>query len=132
MFSSRLLATRTPHRAAPARPLLSIFGYFNSYRGTLTSGDSRFVTASVQQKAFASTRPRGRNEVISCPVDGGEREHRYTQQPEERALRYHNYAAFLRRLASRTQAEMSRARLRTLADQFDQLADSIHLARVAA
>jgi len=25
------------------------------------------------------------------------------QQPEEHALRYHNYAAFLRRLASRTQ-----------------------------
>ena len=54
------------------------------------------------------------------------------QQPEEHALRYHNYAAFLRRLASRTHAETARARLRTLADQFDQLAESIHRARVAA
>ena len=55
-----------------------------------------------------------------------------SRQPEERALRYHNYAAFLRRLANRTQAETARARLRTLADQFDQLAESIHRARLAA
>jgi hypothetical protein len=54
------------------------------------------------------------------------------RQPEERALRYHNYAAFLRRLADRTQAETARARLRTLADEFDQLAESIHRARLAA
>ena len=54
------------------------------------------------------------------------------QQPEEHALRYHNYAAFMRRLASRTHGEMARARLRTLADQFDRLAESIHRAKVAA
>jgi hypothetical protein len=54
------------------------------------------------------------------------------RQPEERALRYHNYAAFLRRLVDRTQAETARARLRTLADQFDELAESIHRARLAA
>jgi hypothetical protein len=44
----------------------------------------------------------------------------------------HNYAAFLRRLASRTHAETARAPLFRLADQFDQLAESIHRARVAA
>jgi hypothetical protein len=54
------------------------------------------------------------------------------RQPEERALRDHNYAAFLRRLASRTHGETARARLRALAAQFDQLAESIHRARVAA
>jgi len=54
------------------------------------------------------------------------------QQPEERALLYPNYAAFLRRLASRTHAEKARAQLPNLADQFDQLAESIHRARVAA
>ena len=54
------------------------------------------------------------------------------RQPEERALRYHNYAAFLRRLADRTQAETARARLRTLADQIDQLAESIYRIRLAA
>jgi hypothetical protein len=55
-----------------------------------------------------------------------------SREPEERALRYHNYAAFLRRLADGTQAETARARLRTLADQFDRLAASIHQARLAA
>ena len=54
------------------------------------------------------------------------------RQPEERALRYHNYAAFLRRLADRTQSETARARLRTLADQIDQLAESVHNAKIAA
>src|SRR5438270_14057973 len=42
------------------------------------------------------------------------------------ALRYHNYAAFVRRLADRTQVETARARLHTLADQLDQLAESVH------
>ena len=55
-----------------------------------------------------------------------------SRQPEERALLYHNYAAFLRRLAGRTKVETARTRLHTLADQFDQLAESIHRARVAA
>ncbi len=54
------------------------------------------------------------------------------RQPEERALRYHNYAAVLRRLADRTQSETARARLRTLADQIDQLAESVHHSRLAA
>jgi len=54
------------------------------------------------------------------------------RQPEERALRYHNYAAFLRRLADRTQAETARARLRTLADQIDKPAASICRIRLAA
>jgi hypothetical protein len=44
-----------------------------------------------------------------------------SRQPEERALRYHNYAAFLRRLAGQAQVETARARLHILADQFDQL-----------
>ena len=55
-----------------------------------------------------------------------------SRQPEERALRYHNYAAFLRRFAGRTQAETVRVRLNTLADQFDQLGESVHRARLAA
>ena len=55
-----------------------------------------------------------------------------SRQPEERALRYHNYAAFVRRLADRTQVETARGRLHTLADQFDQLAESVHGARLAA
>jgi hypothetical protein len=54
------------------------------------------------------------------------------RQPEERALRYHNYAAFLRRLADRTQTETARARLRNLAAQFDQLAESVYRIRLAA
>jgi hypothetical protein len=54
------------------------------------------------------------------------------REPEERALRYHNYAAFLRRLADRTKAETVRARLLILADQFDQLGESIHRVRLAA
>ena len=54
------------------------------------------------------------------------------RQPEERALSYHNYAAFLRRLADRTEAETARARLRNLADQIDQLAASIYRIRLAA
>ena len=54
------------------------------------------------------------------------------RQPEERALRYHNYAALLRRLADRTQAETARARLRTLADQIDKPAASIYRIRLAA
>jgi hypothetical protein len=55
-----------------------------------------------------------------------------SRQPEERALRYHNYAAFLRRLAGQAQVETARARLHILADQFDQLAESVHRARLAA
>ena len=55
-----------------------------------------------------------------------------SRQPEERALRYHNYAAFVRRLADRTQVETARGRLHTLADQLDQLAESVHRARLAA
>ena len=55
-----------------------------------------------------------------------------SRQPEERALRYHNYAALLRRLADRTQAETVRARLHTLADQIDQLAESVYRIRLAA
>ena len=43
------------------------------------------------------------------------------RQPEESALLYHNYAAFLRRLASRTHSETARARLRTLADRSTSL-----------
>ena len=43
-----------------------------------------------------------------------------------------NYAAFVRRLADRTQVETARGRLHTLADQFDQLAESVHGARLAA
>ena len=45
---------------------------------------------------------------------------------------YHNYAAFLRRLADQTQAETARARLRNLADQFDQLGASVHQAKLVA
>jgi hypothetical protein len=52
--------------------------------------------------------------------------------PEERAARYRNYAAFLRRLADRTNVDMAGARLRNLADQFDQLAASIRRATLAA
>ena len=55
-----------------------------------------------------------------------------SRQPEERAMRYRNYAAFLRRLADRTRVETARTRLRNLADQFDQLAESVHRARLAA
>ena len=54
------------------------------------------------------------------------------RQPEERALRYHNYAALLRRLADRTQAETARARLHTLADQINKVAESVHHTKVAA
>jgi hypothetical protein len=51
---------------------------------------------------------------------------------EERAARYYNYAAFLHRLADRTSAETVRARLRLLAEQFEQLAASIRRATLAA
>ena len=52
--------------------------------------------------------------------------------PEERAARYRNYAAFLRRLADQTNVDTARARLRNLADQFDELAASIRRATLAA
>ncbi len=54
------------------------------------------------------------------------------RSPEERAILYHNYAAFLRRLADRTHAETARARLRNLAVEFETLAESIHRAWLAA
>jgi len=52
--------------------------------------------------------------------------------PEERAARYRNYAAFLRRLAGRTRVETAGAQLRHLAVEFDRLAMSIHRATLAA
>src|SRR5437762_14332506 len=69
--------------------------------------------ASVRKEASAATEPRygnmgdRRSVVLSAESSAA-----MFRQPEERALRYHNYAAFLRRLADRTQAETARARLR--------------------
>ena len=84
-------------------------------------------------KASAATEPRyGNMGNRRSVVLSAERSAAMFRQPEERALRYHNYAAFLRRLADRTQAQTTRARLRTLADQIDQLAESVHHAKVAA
>ena len=84
-------------------------------------------------KASAATKPRyGNMGDRRSVVLSAERSAAMFRQPEERALRYHNYAAFLRRLADRTQTETTRARLRTLADQIDQLAESVHHSRLAA
>ena len=89
--------------------------------------------ACVREEASAATEPRHGNMGDRRPVVlSAERSAAMFRQPEERALRYHNYAAFLRRLADRTQAETARARLRTLADQIDQLAESVHHAKIAA
>jgi hypothetical protein len=54
------------------------------------------------------------------------------KSPEERALRYHNYAAFLRRLAAQTRAIPARTRLRQMADQLDEVGASIHRPTLAA
>ena len=87
----------------------------------------------MREEATAATEPRygnmgdRRSVVLSAESSAA-----MFRQPEERALSYHNYAAFLRRLADRTQAETARARLRTLADQIDQLAESVHHAKIAA
>jgi hypothetical protein len=55
-----------------------------------------------------------------------------SRSPEERAVRYRNYAAFLRLLAARTRAEAARARLRRLADELDRFAAGVKRARLAA
>jgi hypothetical protein len=89
--------------------------------------------ACVREEASAATKPRyGNMDDRRSVVLSAERCAAMPRQPEERALRYHNYAAFLRLVAERTQAETARARLRTLADQFDHLAESIHRATLAA
>ena len=89
--------------------------------------------ASVREEASAATEPRyGNMDDRRSVVLSAERFAAMFRQPEERALRYHNYAAFVRRLADRTQVETARGRLHTLADQLDQLAESVHRVKLAA
>ena len=104
-----------------------------SYRGADRPFCVMRTPTSVREEASAATEPRyGNMGDRRSVVLSAERSAAMFREPEERALRYHNYAAFLRRLADRTQAEKVRARLHTLADQIDQLAESVHHSRLAA